>query len=196
MMNIKRMNWLGIASAVTATILLVVSVAYATPWWQLSIAQGMGQINLSPLDYRAQLLGVPIEIPILWFVNLSAKLLLLSAIITLLLYSIVPNGKYAKNLLNYSYKRPLVLVIGLIVVVVILTFLANVLLPIDLDVPISGAATATITVENASINVPVTTGFTWAFWLAIITAALAIGAKIYHHKILVPKILQQKPSGK
>lgn len=194
MRSIKGINWLGIASAVTATILLVISVAYAAPWWQLSIAQGMGQINLSPLDYGAQLLGVPIEIPILWFINLSAKLLLLSAIVTLLLYSIAPDGKYAKNLLNYGYKRPLILVIGLVIIVIILTFLANVLLPIDLDVPISGTATATITVENATINVPVSTGFTWVFWLAIITAALAIAAKIYHHKILLPKILQQKPS--
>jgi hypothetical protein len=196
MISVKMMNWLGIASAVTATILLVISVVYAAPWWQLSIAQGMGYVNISPLDFEAQLLGVSIQIPLIWFLNLSAKLLLLSSIVTLLWYSLVPQGKYSKNLLNYGYKRPLILVIGLIVVVIILTFIVNSLLPIELNVPISGTATATITAENATIKVPVATGFTWVFWLAIAAAALAIAAKIYHHKIIAPKIVQQKPPQK
>lgn len=181
MVELKKINWLGIASGVTATILLVVSVAYAAPWWQLSIAEGLGRVDVSPLDINAQLLGIHVEIPILWYLTLSGKLILLATIVALFAYSIFPEKKYAKNLLGYGYKRPLIMVIVLIVILIILTALVGLILPIK--VPFLGTETTTLTFEGAKVSISISAGFTWVFWLAIITAALAIAARLYHGKI-------------
>lgn len=183
MVELRKINWLGVASGVTATVLLIVSVVYAAPWWQLSIAQGLGQVNVSPLDINAQVLGVDVEIPILWYVTLSGKLILLVTIISLFTYSIVPEKKYSKNLLGYGYKRPLMIVTALIAVLVILTSLVGLMLPIK--VPFLGNEITSLTFEGVKVSVSIFASFTWVFGLAILTAALAVAARIYHRKIAV-----------
>jgi hypothetical protein len=182
MVELRKMNWFGIASGVTAAVLLVLSVAYAAPWWQLSIAEELGRVDVSPLDINAQFLGVHVEIPILWYLTLSGKLILLAAIVALFACSIFPENKYAKNLLGYGYKRPLIMVIALIVILIILTALVGLILPIK--VPFLGTETSTLTFEGAKVTVSISAGFTWVFWLAITAAALAILARIYHRKLL------------
>ncbi|MGQ9552006.1 MAG: hypothetical protein ACUVUE_06215 [Candidatus Bathycorpusculaceae bacterium] len=181
MVELRKLNWFGIASGVAAAVLLLLSIAYAAPWWQLSIAEGLGKVDVSPLDINAQFLGLDVEIPILWYLTLSGKLIMLTAIVALFACSICPENKYAKNLLSYGYKRPLIMVTVLVVILIILTALVGLILPIK--VPFLGTETTTLTFEGAKVSVPIYASFTWVFWLAIITAALAVLARVYHRRI-------------
>jgi hypothetical protein len=46
-------------------------------------------------------------------------------------------------------------------------------------------------IEGITIMANVTTGFLWTFWAEIVAAALCIGARLYHTKIILktPKTL-------
>jgi len=181
MVELRKLNWFGIASGVAAAVLLLLSIAYAAPWWQLSIAEGLGRVDVSPLDINAQFLGLDVEIPILWYLTLSGKLIMLAAIVALFACSAFPENRYAKNLLGYGYKRPLIMVVVLVVILIILTALVGLILPIK--VPFLGGQTTTLTFDGANVSVPISASFTWVFWLAVATAALALLARVYHRRI-------------
>ena len=188
--QLQKINWPGIGCVATAVVVIVASVVYSTPWWQLSIAQGLGHVDVSPLSFDAQLLGAPVNIPIIWFLTLSFTLLLLSAVVALFLSSIFPEAKYSKDLLNYAYKKPAMILVGLVILLFASTLGIKAFL--SYDVPFVGTTTVAIAVQGVTLSVPFSAGFTWAFWLALLTATLAIGARFYQKRIITPEVAQTK----
>jgi len=180
-MEVKKVNWLGLAGGVTTLALVVLSLAYASPWWQLTVGQEIGQANVSPLNLSFDLLGTSMTTPIIWFLNLSCQLSLIACAIAMLVYSIASDKKYSKNLLNFAYKKPLIIVIVFVVSLFVATYFAGMLLHIN--VPLAGSTTVTLDVGVATMGIPLATQFTWVFWLAVIATGLCIAAKFYHRKI-------------
>jgi len=183
-MNFKRINWLGLAGGLATLVLVILSVAYSSPWWQLTIGQELGQIDVSPLNFSLNVLGTPIVIPIIWFFNLACLLSFTACAIAMLIYSVIPQKGYSKNLLDFAYKKPLVVAVTFLVILLVVTYAVGALLQIG--IPLSGSANAIREVEDMTVEISITAGFTWVFWLAIIATGLCIAAKFYHKKVTPP----------
>jgi len=193
-MNIKEINWFGLAGSIATLILVVISIVYTSPWWQLSIGQELASINLSPLNFNMDIFGTNITIPLLWFINLAFILSFIACAVALLIYSIFPNRGYSENLLNFAYKRPLVAI--LFFLIFLFAGIALIGFILRFNIPIIGSTITTMTMGNMSIKISITTGFTWVFWLAIAAAALCIAAKVYHRKMIMPKRTSKPPTSK
>jgi len=179
---IKKINWLGLAGGVTTLAIVMISFTGASSWWQLAAGQGMIQANISPLSFNSSILGGSFTIPIILFLNLVSQLSLLASAISMLIYSIIPEKGYAKHLLGFAYKKPLIVVIIFLASILIATYFAGMLF--NINVPLMGSATLTLSIGEASIEIPVETGFTWVFWLAITASALCLAARFYHKRIV------------
>jgi len=179
-MNVRKVNWLGFPFAASLMALLYLSFAYKAPWWQLRIADGIGYVAVSPLDVDIMLMGVTIDVPIVWYLTLGAKLTLVLVAAILLFYLINPGGTHSKKLLDGIYKKPVYMVIGMVLVSTISKLVYGSILPFK--IPVVGTSTTVISSQGVSLSVPITTTFTWVFWLAISSACLALATRIYHSK--------------
>jgi len=190
-LNIKIVNWPGLACAVTASTLVLLSFLYTSPWWQVEIGDNVARANISPLNYNANLIGTSIEVPIIWFANLIFKLTFIACAVALFMYSVATQKPYSKKLLNFAYKKPIIVFILFVVVLVGTLYIAGNF--IGIGVPLSGASTLTMSAGEDTANVPISTSFTWVFWLAAATAVLALVAKIYDWKIIRPAFMATTP---
>jgi len=184
-------NWPGLACAVAASTLVLLSFLYASPWWQAEIGDNVAQANISPLNYNANLIGTPIEVPIIWFANLSCKLLFIACAVAFFVYSVATRKSYSKNLLNFAYKKPIIIFIFFVVMLVVASYIAGRFAGVN--VPLSGTSVLRMSVGEDTAYVPISTGFTWVFWLAAATTVLALVAKIYDWKIIRPAFLTTSP---
>jgi hypothetical protein len=180
----KNINWFALVGAILVLVVLVVSIFY--PWWQLIIGDNLLIVNASPMNTNFGLLGTPLTIPLILALNIGSILTFLASGIVLLIYAVVPTKPYAKDLLSFSYRKPLYAVILMIAVLLIVTFSAQSFFGVS--VPLQGRSTIYIPSSfmmglNASVGVLVTTGFVWPFCAAIVAAALCIVARIYHTKL-------------
>jgi hypothetical protein len=180
-MDLKRMNWFGLVGSIVTFILVVLSVTLASPWWQLTAGQELLQVDYSPLSYSIRFMGSQVSAPIVWFINLAAQLSLLASAIAMLIYSILPNKSYSKSLLNFAYKKPILIVVIFAVSLFAITYIAGMLLSIN--VPLVGSADITLDFGAAAIELSIMAGFTWVFWLAVVSAGLCFVARLYHRKV-------------
>lgn len=188
-MGFTKINWPGLGCAVAAATLVALSVLYAAPWWQVAIGDGVGQAEISPLDYKANLAGASIEVPIIWFLNLGGKLTMAACAVAMFIYSVSTQKPFSKQLLGFAYKKPLLMLVLFIVVLVVSTYMAGAFFGVN--VLLMGTTTLSLSFGRATANIPISTSFTWVFWLAVATAVLAVAAKIYEWKVLkTPKTPQ------
>jgi len=181
----RVINWFGVAAGVTT--LLVVAVSLFVPWWQLSVGEDLVQVNASPVNTNFGLFGTPFTVPLIWALNLVSILTLVASGAIMLLYSVVPTKPYAKELLGFSYKKPLYVVVAFLATLVALMSIAGAL---GLNLPLMGTANVILPANftlGASISASVLAGFLFPFWLAITAAALCIGARLYHGRVVAQK---------
>jgi len=181
-MEFKKINWLGLACSITAATLVALSVLYAAPWWQVAIGDGVGEAQISPLDYKANLAGASIEIPIIWFLNLAGKLTMIACAVAMFTYSVATQKPFSKKLLGFAYKKPLIILVLFAVLLVGSIYVVGDFFGIN--VPLMGTTTLSLSARGATVNVPISTSLTWVFWLAVATAVLTIAAKVYDWKVL------------
>lgn len=191
-MNIKEINWFGLGGSIATFALVILSLVYASPWWQLAIGQELVYVNLSPLNFNVNLFGTTILIPLLWFINLAFLLSFIACAVALLIYSIIPKRGYSESLLNFAYKRPLVALIFFLIFLFAGAALIGMFL--KFSIPIMGSTTTFMSMGEMTIRLPITAGFTWTFWLAVAAAVLCIAAKIYHRRIVPKKVSEQVAS--
>jgi len=189
-MEFRKINWFGIAGGIITLMLVVLALAYASPWWQLTIAEDLGQANISPLSYNLTILGSQIVIPLIFFLNLACQLSLAASAIAILIYSVIPDKSFSKHLLGFAYKKPLITLIIFLISIFAVTYSVQSILPIT--IPVTGASTITLEMSDITMEVPITTGFTWVFWLSIIAAILCVVARFYHKKIVSPPPKEKK----
>ena len=179
----RKINLLGIAGGIAALILATVSLF--VPWWQLSIANGLVKLNVSPLNINVSLPGYSgITVPLIWAITMACSLSLIASGIIMLIYAASPLKPYAKRLLGFAYKTPLVLVVVFTVLLFVLTFVAQ--KAVGLYIPLMGSANLQVPQQltsNVIISVTVTATFLWTYWFAVVTAGLCVAARIFHRKI-------------
>ena len=181
----RVINWFGVAAGVT--ILLVVAVSFFVPWWQLTVGEDLVQVYASPVNTNFGLFGTTFTVPMIWALNLICILTLVASGVIMLLYSVVPTKPYSKELLGFSYKKPLYVLVAFLVGLIAITSIAGAL---GLNLPLMGKANVSLPTNftlGANISASVLAGFLFPFWLAIASAALCIGARLYHRHVVAQK---------
>ena len=182
----RKINWLGFAAGVVTLVMLVVS--FFEPWWQLTIGQNLIKINASPVYTSFGIFGTQLTVPLIWAANLVAILTFSACGIIMLIYSLVPTKPYAKQLLGFSYKKPLYSVVIFVAILVIILLIAG---HFGVYIPLNGSATVTLPgswTMGATVSALVSGAFQLPFFLAVAAAALCIAAKIVHGTIAKPII--------
>jgi hypothetical protein len=180
-MNARAVNWFGLAGGITTILLIIVSIN--TPWWRLTIGNGVFQVDASPINLNLNLIGNVFTIPLIWAFNLASILLLAASGVALTVYSLYPSKSYSKRLLSFGYKKPFYAVVFFTAALAALTFIAKSILGVDL--PFYGSSSAKIPFggQEASIEVLTVAEFIWPFWLGIVAAGLCVAARLYHKKL-------------
>jgi hypothetical protein len=183
----SKINWFGLAGGVIT--IIVVAVSMLIPWWQITIGDNLLTANASPVNTNFNFLTTGFTVPLIWAFNIVALLTLVASGVSMLIYSLLPNKSYSKDLLDFGYKKPLFTVIFFIIGLVAVTLILQAALGIG--VPLMGSTSTPFDipfVTDVSITVFMTAGFLWPFWLAIVAAGFCIAARLYHRKVaVVPK---------
>ena len=183
----SKINWFGLAGGIIT--IIVVAVSMLIPWWKITIGDDLLTANASPVNTNFNFLTTGFTVPLIWAFNIVALLTLVASGVSMLIYSVLPNKSYSKDLLNFGYKKPLFTVIFFIIGLVAVTLILQAALGIG--VPLMGSTSTPFSVPfvtDVSINVFMTAGFLWPFWLAIVAAGFCIAARLYHRKVVaVPK---------
>jgi hypothetical protein len=179
----RTINWFGLAAGITTLVLVIVSALM--PWWQLTVGNNFINVYASPIVTNFGFYGAQFTLPLLWAWTLSNILLFTVGGIIMLIYSLFPTKSYSKDLLCFSYKKPLYgflsFVVGLAVIVLVAGFF-------DLGIPLVGSADVNLSLPSfiplsASISSTVTAMFLFPFYFAIAVVGLCVAARVYHGRL-------------
>ena len=177
-----NVNWFGFAAGIITLIALVVSLFI--PWWQLTFGDNLMNINASPVNTNFDLFGTQFTLPLISALNIVSVLIFASGGLVMLFYSVKPTKSFSKQLLGFSYKKPLFSIIAFVSGLMILTLIASLF---GIKVPIFGSATVNIPSNFlmwASVETTVSGNFQLPFWLGVIAAVMSIAARLYHGRII------------
>jgi hypothetical protein len=179
---LTKFNWFGLAGGATTILMIVASLFY--PWWQLTVGDDLLTLNISPVNMNMGFLGTSLTVPFIWALIIVGVLGLLASAIAMLIYSLFPRKPYSMHLMGFGYKKPLYAVLFFVIGLVATTMICQAIL--DFNIPLMGSTTSTLPLPFASgitMNVLLSAGFQWSFWLAVVAAALCIAARLYHKKV-------------
>jgi hypothetical protein len=178
----RPINWFGLAAGIITIVVLAVSIF--VPWWQLTIGDKLLQVNASPMNTNFGLLDLNFTVPLLWAWNLVSVLTFAVAGSIMLFYSIFPAKSYSKELLCFSYKKPLYILLSFFIGLLIMIAMAGV---IGFSVPAVGTSNISLPSQfmpmGLTISALVSAGFQLPFYLAITAAALCVVARLYHRRV-------------
>ncbi len=175
-------NWVGLVGAIVTIVLIVVSLFY--PWWQFRVGEDLIAANISPLSINFSVLGSTFTMPLLWALNLASILTLLVSSITMIIYSVFPAKSYSKQLLDFSYKKPIYMLLIFVICLIAAVVLAQAVL--HFNVPVAGTVNSALPLplgQGTSVSVLISAEFQWPFVLAIVSAVLCVAARLYHRRI-------------
>ncbi len=198
-MNAK-INWVGLAGG--SLTIAVVAASFFIPWWFFSAdvnseaftVEGAVRAGLSPINTNLSLIDTPLTIPLLTALNIVGLLSMLLSGIVMLIYSVLPTKPYAKHLLGFAYKKPLFVLIFFVASLLVISLLVQSFAGISIPLSGSGSLALPESFGGANVDILVSTGFLLSFWLAIVAAALCIGARIYHKRFTTTQITEAKPA--
>lgn len=195
-LHVKSVNWFALVGGALTLVLAVASLF--VPWWQVTVGQTLARIGFSPVSLSTNIVGYSVALPIIAAISWMFMLLLVSAGIVLVVYSIMPAKPYSKRLLGFAYKKPLGTLIAFLALVLLVTNSGTIFGMMvgganfsgaDLNVPWFGAKTLQLpsSMTQGAINgIMVSAEFGWTFWLAVAVAGLCVAARIYHKKLELP----------
>jgi hypothetical protein len=151
-------------------------------------------VGISPFNVDIMTFGEPMSIPLIWYVVLGAKLLILAAGTLMLAGSLAPKRWWSGALVKFGSTKVLWMIIGLVGFAVVGALIANAMFGLNMPY-LSGSATQTLRggefeffgfglPEGTTVIFLLSMTLTKAFILAIIVAALGIMARIYHRRFL------------
>ena len=177
----ERINWVGVAAGIVTLVVLVLS--FFVPWWQLTVGDNLLKVNASPVNTNFGLFGTGFRIPLLTTLNIISTLSLVASAVMMLAYSFFPSKPYSKDLLSFSYRKPLYSLIAFIVGLLIIISFAR---AYGFEIPLVGSSKINLPANftmGATASVLVSAGFQFPFWLAIVATALCSFTRLYHGKI-------------
>lgn len=202
-LHIKDVNWFALVGGALTLVLAVASLF--VPWWQVTVGQTLARIGFSPVSLSTNILGYSVALPIIVAVGWMFMVLLVSAGVVLVFYSIVPSKPYSKRLLGFGYKKPLGTLIAFLVLLVLMTNSGTIfgmmlgsssLSGADLNVPWTGTKTLQLPssmTQGEVGGIIVSAEFGWTFWLAVVVGGLCVVARLYHKKLDRPAAIEKVP---
>jgi hypothetical protein len=164
---------------------LLIAVSVFVPWWQLRVGDSIVAANVSPIYTNVDLAGNNFTVPLVFAINLSCILLSLAGGVVMLIYSVKPTKSYSRRLLGFSYRTPLLFLVVFLVGLVALSVLIQALY--SFSVPIVGSSEVSLpSGEGVSVSALLSASFLWPFYLAVASAVLCVGARLYHKRLLPP----------
>ncbi len=179
-----RINIVGVGAGIL--IFAVLFVSLYVPWWQLTVGENLIQVNASPVNTNFGLLGTGFTIPLISALNLISILGLAASGTIMLLYSFLPDRHYSTHLIGFAYRKPLYILVGFLVGLVVSIFVVGVF---GIKLPLLGSTAVTLPTDltlGATVSTSVSASFQFPFYLAILAAVLSIAARIYHGRALIP----------
>jgi hypothetical protein len=177
----NRFNLLGIASS----LLLFYTALSNSPWW--TMAGGMGDeftfsAEVSPFNIAVQVLGKPVTVPILPYLNLAARLSILLAAVTIFVGSLLAGKPWSKPLMSLrGLTLPILFLAGLFIGLNLAKSFVGVGLPLvgkftlEYSIPYAGGWIATETLADATL--------TQEYWTALAAGILSAIAKTVHGRV-------------
>jgi len=176
-----RVNLLGLASA----LLLLYTASSNKPWWTMAgglEGESTFSAEVSPFNIAVRILGKPVTVPILPYLNLAARLSILLAATTILIGSLLA-GK--------PWSRPLLSLRGLILPII---FLAGLFFGLNMagsyvgvSLPLTGESTLEYVIPYGGLNIatqtPVRAALTQEYWIALAAGIISALAKAVHGRI-------------
>jgi hypothetical protein len=177
----NRFNLLGIASS----LLLFYTALSNSPWW--TMAGGMGDeftfsAEVSPFNIAVQVLGKPVTVPILPYLNLAARLSILLAAVTIFVGSLLAGKPWSKPLMSLrGLTLPILFLAGLFIGLNLAKSFVGVGLPLvgkftlEYSIPYAGGRIAAETLADATL--------TQEYWTALAAGILSAIAKTVHGRV-------------
>ncbi|HMK94270.1 MAG TPA: hypothetical protein VK536_02595 [Candidatus Limnocylindrales bacterium] len=200
MLSKKAINWFALAAGVL--MLVEVALSIFVPWWKLQIGSGTGfvTVNANPFYTNFGVLRLNFVIPILFAINVATTALFTASGIIFIIYSVKPVKSYSKHLLSYGWKRPVYTLVGFIVVLMLIVYVApdivNTMAHTSMiHIPLVGSSVMQISSNvfgnsnSVQIGITVIATFEYTFYLAIAATALGIAARIYHRRIVSKAVI-------
>lgn len=194
-LGLPAFNWPGLAAGV-----LMLILPFMGAWWQAEVGDSVLRIALSPFYYEVMLAGQTLTSDLVGYFIIAAKLSVFVGGILMIVGSLTATKWWGRKLVRWGAMRVLWMLVALVAILIIGAFFMNRFLPslisgmvgnggegtIELALPyLVGTGSGTIQIEQAvTISAPVTESLTSSFWLAILTAILGVGARIYHGRLL------------
>lgn len=176
-----RLNVLGLASS----FLLLYTALSERPWW--TVYGGIGDertfsAEVSPFSVAVEVLGKPVTVPMLFYLNLAARLSILLAAATTLLGSLLIKKPWSKPLMSLrGLVLPILFLAGLSVSLNLAKTLAGV------SVPLVGQSVIEFAMNyggfRISTETPVTAALTQEYWIALAAGVLSALARAIHGKV-------------
>lgn len=185
----QRINWPGLLAGV-----LAIAVPFLGAWWKFKLGTEAVVIAASPFGMELNIFGETISSPLLWWLGLGLKLVLMYFGLLLLLGSVLSvSDRYAaiaKLFVRFSARKLLWLVIAFVAILFLGIMLVNQLpgllgLSVPLQLPyLTGEKVVSISLDGLRLTIPVTTEFPQpGFVIAVLAAALGISAWFYQKRI-------------
>jgi hypothetical protein len=183
-----RINWPGIIAGI-----LTIMLPFLGGWWVFRLGTEAMIMAVSPFAIDVSIFGETMIVsPLVWWLILGLKLGVVYLGVLLLTGSILSiSNRYATIadiFVRFSARKLLWLVVAFLAMLLIVSVIMNQLpgmlgLPLQLQVPyLMGTSSFSIGIESMQLTAPIFMGFTQAFALAVIAAALGIAAWIYQKK--------------
>jgi len=173
-----RVNMLGLASA----LLLLYTASSNKPWWIMT--GGLGgkatfSAEISPFSIAIEILGKPVIVPILPYLNLAARLSILLAAITMFIGSLLAKKPWSKPLISLKgLILPIIFLCGLLI------GLASVRAYVGVSPPLIGEFVLRYEVQADMVaETPVMTTLTQEYWIALAAGMISALARVVQGKI-------------
>jgi hypothetical protein len=140
------------------------------------------------------LLGASFTIPLIWALNIVGTLIFITSGIAMLVYSVTPTKSYSKELLSFSYKKPLFAIIGFVISLLVIAYVAS---SLGFSVPIMGSTNINLPsnlIMGVRVSASASGSFQMVFLLAIVAAALCVAARIYDGRLKIGEESFMTPS--
>ncbi len=177
----RKVNWIGLLSAGSMFLILCLSLAHRAPWWRLEVADNLGYVNVSPLDFEVEIMGNAVNVPLLVFATFGSKISWFVVASAMLAYSLDLSPKHSEKLLDFGYRKPTYYVVGTLLVGLVGSGIVGSFLSMEL--PFIGVSTVTFGFEGGMVTIPLKGSLTWVFGVAVGCAALSIGARLYQRRL-------------
>jgi len=184
---VARVNFLGFIAGA----LIIYLVFFDAPWWTLSAGEALS-LQVSPFNITMVVLNSPVEVPVIYYITLAAKITALAAAAAFFVGSAAGGKEWSRRVIGFAWIKITSIVVGLFIVLAIIsygsTYIGQYLsqylsMSASYNIPLMGEGHFEITYGSFSISANVLTSFGQNSMIAAAAVALSIVTRIYHGKI-------------